>query len=206
MQNFDGIVEYGRAKDCLLCDGQSVKIGDKMGYDMCLCKDCWFIFTDMPQSKKSVMDKFVDYWGKAFSSLEINFQYRTSDEVMDRRINRMLYYNPQGKSWLDVGCGEGTYLKELHKRGFTDAYGIDPALAIPKEWYLGKFMDEINLRKFDFVICVETLEHITDPIKFLTEIKNFIGGYVMITTELIEAHPEEHIYDKGYIFGTPSHY
>jgi hypothetical protein len=28
----------------------------------------------------------------------------------------------------------------------------------------------------------------------------------MITTELIEAHPEEHIYDKGYIFGTPSHY
>lgn len=72
------------------------------------------------------------------------------------------------KSVLDVGCGQGTWLKAFHELGVTDVFGIDgvpipdeklhfPAskfkvLDLTKPWSVG--------RKFEAAICLEVAEHL----------------------------------------------
>lgn len=44
---------------------------------------------------------------------------------------------------------------------------------------------------FDFVVCVETLEHVKNPIKIVQNMRNVLkhGGYMLITTPCI-GHPQ----------------
>jgi SAM-dependent methyltransferase len=78
------------------------------------------------------------------------------------------YYKP--KSVLDVGCGIGTWLSDLHKFGIFDYLGVDgdyvnrEQLKIPES----KFMPfdlttplKID-RKFDLVISLEVAEHLPE--------------------------------------------
>ena len=59
---------------------------------------------------------------------------------------------------------------------------LDDAMNIPKHW-----PDET----FDLVICVETLEHVKDPVRIVENMRNVLksGGWLLITTPGLH-HPE----------------
>lgn len=100
-----------------------------------------------------------------------------------REVTDIVRRHFSGKSILEIGCGKGRFLKLLKKEGFC-VTGIDPAYEgndfdIIKESFspsLGMTGDAIILR--------HVLEHIHEPIKFLTSIAEANGGKGLIYIEV----------------------
>ena len=79
---------------------------------------------------------------------------------------------------LEVGCGDGTLLRLLGKRGFADVFGIDPGLPAAAEAKLplarGFFPHDLppgrRDRAHDLIVLRHVLEHIESPLAFLAEL------------------------------------
>lgn len=96
------------------------------------------------------------------------------------------------RSILEVGCGVGGFCHFLNRK-FKNVVGLDIAkLRIYSAHQLGKGPNFIiadaqylpfKSECFDMVVCAETLEHVPDHIKSLSEMIRVIrkGGYIVIT-------------------------
>jgi len=100
----------------------------------------------------------------------------------------------QGARVLDVGCGTGYLAQGLQRKGCT-VYGIDQDQsqvdrakergvkatcisvtdAEALQQHLGKGAT------FDFVVCADILEHVTDPKNTLEMLKQYVGGKLLIS-------------------------
>jgi 2-polyprenyl-3-methyl-5-hydroxy-6-metoxy-1,4-benzoquinol methylase len=94
----------------------------------------------------------------------------------------------KGLKVLDIGCGTGFLLHKLRSLG-CDVYGIEPGqqalIGIEKygiEIDINFFPPKNFTKKFDLIISTLVLEHISEPEKFLREIKNCLNenGVVII--------------------------
>ncbi len=114
---------------------------------------------------------------------------------------------------LDVGCGISTVLHFID----GEKYGIDPLADVYKKLY--KYPKEIHVQKafgenipfpdeyFDIVFCSNVIDHVTDPVKTIDEIKRVLktSGYFVLTVEIFRekvkrnpAHP--HCFTKKDIY------
>lgn len=89
----------------------------------------------------------------------------------------------RGRSLIEVGCGKGHFLELLQRRGFR-ATGVDPAYegsspAVVKSY----FSPELQLRA-DGIVLRHVLEHVQDPIGFLSRIRDANGGAGRIYIEI----------------------
>jgi SAM-dependent methyltransferase len=94
------------------------------------------------------------------------------------------YLSP-GRAIVDIGCGRGDLLKMLTKRAAGVGYGFDPSYSdahggledgnvrIVDEYFDGGHAREIRPA---LVCCRHVLEHVPDPVAFLTSIRNALGG------------------------------
>jgi SAM-dependent methyltransferase len=109
-----------------------------------------------------------------------------------RRIIKNIIRPLDFKSVLDVGCGQGSFLKELQSE-FPNIkpYGIDISSAaielarkrVPGGQFCvadvtGPFLDE----KCDLVVCSEVLEHIPDDLTALRNLQKITGKYLLVST------------------------
>ena len=102
---------------------------------------------------------------------------------------------PPGSRFIDIGCGNGTFLKILSKR-YPDAllYGVEYSKegcrAAPEQ--IRKFIqvgDIVELaprlatEPYDIVVCSEVLEHVPDPRQALDAIVSLLkpGGLAVFT-------------------------
>ena len=100
-------------------------------------------------------------------------------------------------SVLDIGCGGGYLLKILKDR--CTVYGIDISSVsidllkisgIDGEIWDAENMDRFN-KLFDVVICSHTLEHITDDIKLIKNIRRITKKYAIFAVPNNCIGPEE---------------
>jgi SAM-dependent methyltransferase len=89
---------------------------------------------------------------------------------------------------LDVGCGSGKLLMEMHLAGFTDLTGIDPYIEGDVQYAPGltvmrRTLDQMD-RTFDVVMLHHVLEHFTDPRAMLLEAHRVLrpGRHVLVRT------------------------
>ncbi|MCK1404939.1 class I SAM-dependent methyltransferase [Bradyrhizobium sp. 76] len=79
---------------------------------------------------------------------------------------------------LDVGCGDGSRLKELARRGLKNLVGIDPFIKndilLPN--ITVKKGDLTSVRgKFDLIMFNHSLEHIPDPVEAMRHVKTILA-------------------------------
>jgi 2-polyprenyl-3-methyl-5-hydroxy-6-metoxy-1,4-benzoquinol methylase len=108
-------------------------------------------------------------------------------------------------SVLDVGCGEGfvaAYLRSQMGGAKNRRYlGLDESVRAlevatrlnPEESFACAKISRLALKdeSFDLVICLEVLEHLSDPISALTELRRVSSRYCLISV------PHEPIFQIG---------
>ena len=88
------------------------------------------------------------------------------------------------KDIIEIGCGDGDFLKLLCKLGNNRGYGFDPShvpdldrtgakngITFIRDYYSEKYSDY----KADLICCRHVLEHIATPQEWLTGVRRAIG-------------------------------
>lgn len=99
---------------------------------------------------------------------------------------------------LEVGCGNGFMLKELHIKGYKNIWGIDPSFDAKKQadktirsriklgiLSAGSFKRE----SFDMICLFQTLDHLPHPDKFIHLCNSLLkpGGYMIAFNHDVES-------------------
>jgi SAM-dependent methyltransferase len=103
----------------------------------------------------------------------------------------------QGKRVLDVACGEGYGSRLLKNWGATEVYGIDvssDAISHAQKHFSGEgvqfycaaaenLLQLLVDQKFDLIVSLETIEHLENPEKFLSDLKCLLnpGGCIIVS-------------------------
>ncbi|PDV98093.1 hypothetical protein A9Q02_03160 [Candidatus Chloroploca asiatica] len=130
-----------------------------------------------------------------------------------RRNIKLLIRSLAFTSVLDIGCGQGSLLAEIHHEfPHVEVFGSDfstsAVLMARQQVPDGKFcvfdLERDHLqRQFDLVVCSEVLEHIVDDEAALRHLAAMTGKYVVISTVQgrmrgFEAGEVGHVRNYGY--------
>lgn len=102
--------------------------------------------------------------------MKINYNHSLNLHTLEgpRTALSKLFPNQKPQSLLDVGCGNGTWLKAALEFGIPEVYGVDGVKVSPKELHIDSNFIKIHdltkpwdlNKKFDVVICLEVAEHL----------------------------------------------
>lgn len=112
-------------------------------------------------------------------------------------LNRRLRWLPLGKTLLDVGCGDGSFLCQAEKRNWT-VVGLErfPELARAKGVTVYETVHDLNGQYFDCITAWHSLEHFQDPNALIVELARHLHS----TGQLILAVPNAGGW-QAYLFG-----
>ena len=171
---------------CPACgSGQILKTWPKCRFDknreIRWCKKCgfgWQYPLPTPDEIRNYYKNFSTYNIHGEDEKEKGFQKRI------RQINKMV---PKRGKLLDVGSGLGYFLKVAIKNGWR-ATGVEPQASAAEycknilgiDVYSG-FVDDLELESFDVVTLWDVLEHVHDPLNFLSRcIESLVPGGLLI--------------------------
>ena len=152
--------------------------------DLYRCKNCNFI----QAAKASDLTKYYENM--------VDEEYEeTRNERFCRKIllsKNFISYNKSGKKLLDVGCGSGILLEASKKYRFQ-SIGVEPSKWLFKKAIkrglnvrCGVLEDIPNSQKFDVITMADVIEHVTNPMEILQQIKSRLKpeGIGVIVTQM----------------------
>ena len=164
---------------CNLCghDGFRVLESDTPPYRVLCCRRCRLVFVDPAPPAKALCEHYDgDYYHEW-----IDAQRDRRLAMWEARLDRLGKWTKRGRL-LDVGCGEGTFLELARKRGW-DVQGTElsrfaadyASRALGREIFCGE-LAEARFRdgEFDAVTLWHVLEHVTDPGRYLSEVRRIL--------------------------------
>jgi len=108
----------------------------------------------------------------------------------------------RGFTLLDLGCGEGNFVRLARKMGIK-AVGVDQNLSPnfrTREVFIKSTIEKLHLnKKFDVIILFHVLEHLVNPKKGLLKAKSFLkkDGVLVIEVPLVD-NPTARFLGKDY--------
>ena len=195
-----------KCRICFKTNTVSLKYKDVEGFrfprkfDVYYCTECEVGFTHPFLTDKEYQE-FHDVHQVAFNGAgddEVINSYLANKEAvwkglkLEKRHKEILKQNPKTKRVLDIGCGAGIYLDFLKSKGL-DVEGIEISpwgyrMATKKlglkihNQPIGKL--KTPRKKFDVITMYDVLEHTTDPIKILEEVKEWLEDYGILIINL----------------------
>lgn len=146
------------------------KIAYPNSYDVVSCNDCGMLFADAELTKEDVDNYYINC--NMYDNVS-DVKKDVYDEVCELYYSAIKPYTTLKSHIIDIGCGNGRFLRYLKEKGFKELYGLDPAVnSIHKlessqiKGIVGSIYDEVTEeleRKFDVVICSGVLEHLLLP-------------------------------------------
>ena len=179
---------------CNLCEADNMKLlfvakerdwGTGEIFNIVRCNQCGLVYIN-PRPGKNEVKKYYppETWPRAkenidFETATINNQHWR--KVMKLRTAHLSKYIENGRI-LDIGCGDGFFLKYLKERGWK-AYGVEPGEVGSRyardvlgiEVFTGN-LEDANFPDswVDAASLYAVFEHLPDPIKTLKEIKRIL--------------------------------
>jgi SAM-dependent methyltransferase len=123
----------------------------------------------------SLVEYDAEYQNEQAGSSAFRAHLRGVQSIVERHF--------AGRSLVEVGCGKGHFLEQLERAGF-DIKGVDPAYEGTNPAVIkAHFAPSLDLRA-DGIILRHVLEHVPDPIAFLSEVCAANGGQGRLYVEV----------------------
>jgi SAM-dependent methyltransferase len=166
---------------CTKCDQADYKFWGKefTGIEMVNCQKCSLKFVSPRKSEEEIDDVYGDHYWPIFEGgvkdVRSNKNYFNYDIIS--LIKVLEYSQHKSPKILDIGVGEGGFLKGAKLMGFDDLTGNDINDARINE--LKKFdiklivgdITTTDVGTYDIINAQHVLEHVLDPFKFLNAVK-----------------------------------
>ena len=164
----------------------SRKIPEFMNFEMVKCNFCKLIYSSKIPNLKTITNLYSQ--SLFLSSLDSEMAARNYYHYIKK------YLDFKKKNYaLEIGAGNGIFLKFIKKLGFKNLLGIEPSVSAVKSApkYRRKFIkrgffDDIKLKKnsYDLVCCFMTMEHVYDPAKLISKVFKLLnkGGQLVLVT------------------------
>ena len=195
----------------------------KSGFTYVDCPSCATLWTSPRPSADSLADfyrsgKSVDYWCTTF--------YRETAEARREHIFRpravllrelLARADAPGQTTMaDVGAGYGIFLDEAAKlHAFRDVVGIEPNPALASVCrgrgftVIEKSVEDMSPGELraDLITAFEVLEHVHDPLRFLSALKRGLapGGWIVLTTLTASGFDIQTLWERSNAVTPPQH-
>ncbi len=144
----------------------SRKIPEYMHYRLVVCPGCNLLYANPLPTLKAISEAYHE---AAFDSAEeAGYAARTYGSFLKGILSNI----PDGVGALDIGTGDGAFLEELLKHGFSKVVGVEPSKApiqaakkeIRPLIVHGLFKPKaFKKNSVSLVTCFQTLEHLYEP-------------------------------------------
>jgi 2-polyprenyl-3-methyl-5-hydroxy-6-metoxy-1,4-benzoquinol methylase len=167
--------------NCPLCTSTEVKYTfKKRGLPFFKCAQCRFVFqhnNDNPNFQNNLSD---------FETAYLNyFEPSGADKKNHNSLLQWIQKNKPGAGCqlLDIGSGSGKFVNFMNTKGYK-SFGIEPSVPVYNHFLTTNSVSEcttvINYinkapgNSFDIITAFDVLEHIKDPVEFLTGIVSLL--------------------------------
>lgn len=194
--------------ECLICDSRDIQPLERYKKDhLVKCAACEFVFSSRIPSEAELQAEYAT-------------TYTRSDEISLITLSRypgILDHFETYRSTnniIDVGAGNGHFLKAARERGWN-TYGTEfdeRAVKICTDKGIHMHSGKLNPsnyepEKFDIITSFEVIEHINNPKEELSNFYRILrpGGIVHLTTPNVGSISKAFLKEKWTIFNYPEH-
>ncbi len=204
-------MKYEESIDYNKIDVSPRHIPSKSHYRIVECNKCGLIYSNPIFSD----DYIIKLYNNSSFINEIQVEFMAEDYL--GQLKKASSFIKQKNNLLEIGCGNGCFLKKAKDFGFKNVYGVEPsknAFEQADEEIKGNIINDVfrgGLYKdnfFDLACVIQVIDHVIDPNDILRNIYKVIkeNGYILIishnvrfflTKILGEKSP---MYDIGHIY------
>ena len=171
---------------CNLCGGVDWRVLEVAGSTRVVRCRCGLVFVT-PQPPRAALEAAygVDYY-RPWSA-----QACLREPVWQERARTVAMLSPPPGRLLDVGCGDGSFLREAARRGWTvtgtefSRAGAEIARATGVPVFTGELQEaRLPGEVFDVITCWHVIEHVANPRGLLGEMYRLLapGGALVLAT------------------------
>lgn len=188
---------------CKICQGATEVIGEKRGtlakrtFRLRRCRDCHFAFVEDPWVDYAAIYDAAYYDGRGADPL-VDYHFELADPGRTIRryewsgivevVGRLTALSAETR-WLDFGCGNGGLVRHARATVGCQAIGYEEGAIAAEGRKAGiPIVDRADLQgregTFEVVTAIEVLEHVTEPLEVLGQIRRLLrpGGVFFYTT------------------------
>lgn len=167
---------------CPVCRSPSRLEARHPDADLWRCPDCDHCFSD-----PATLRRHEHYGPDYFQTVHANWFSHPHTELNARLLLLIRSYHPGAQSVLDVGCGNGIFLRYLRPRGQWELTGIDLSPNRPEpniDFLQGDVFEFEPDRRYDVVVSNSVIEHIQDVRGFVSKLDALCapGGMLLLIT------------------------
>jgi len=163
----------------------SRKLPEYMHWRLVECSQCELLYASPVPAKDFL---HANYRAAAFDS---GPEAVLASETYARELRRFVGRLPDRNGAVDIGTGEGAFLKRLLELGFNNVVGFEPSIAPIEQASAGirpliqhGLFDATELPKnaYSLVSCFQTIEHVAEPGRLAEDALRLLksGGAFMI--------------------------
>lgn len=183
----DPRIAYKEIRACPLCGSTNViciakKEGHGLPLDTVVCDECGLVRSYRQLNEKSLNIFYSEYYREIYDA----------QEMIDARYGWAAKRKPpkflsKDKVVVEIGCGGGWHLVPFKENGFRH-YGFDYDVSLinqGRQRGLNLFQGGIEEAsemgvKADYLILDQVLEHVSDPVNFLIELKKILNKGALV--------------------------
>lgn len=186
---------------CRICGHEGIAFGSHQGllrkrlYHFAHCPVCHFTWVTDPDSDLSALYDQAYYEGRGADPCtnyidEMMYPQHTTRQLEWQGIVELvagLYPLGSKVRWLDYGCGHGGLVRYVAERRLCQIEGFDIGWIVDRARQQGISVlsqDQIKGQTYDIVTAIEVLEHVSDPLNFLRNVRQLLkpGGLFFLMT------------------------
>jgi SAM-dependent methyltransferase len=170
------------ALGCPVCSTISIFERRTPEVDLWRCPSCDHCFSDINSIKA------IEEYSSEYYELTHRNWFKNPNIALFETISQFIIQNKPNSSLIDVGCGNGNFLKFIHKKNPNIFLtGIDITQNKPVEgieFLKGDFFVTDFDKQYDFVVSLAVIEHVADVQMFVRRLYSLCApaGFVIIMT------------------------